>query len=260
MRRATSSRRAWTAAATLLVLFGLWYLLTTATGFIGSGRFPSPREVWLAAKQLSTGFGYADGRLLSHVLHSVRLVLLGFLVSAGSGAALGLLMGWSRRFDAFVNPVLQVIRPIPPLAWIPLAILWLGLGDAAKIFVIWFAAFVPALINSLTGVRNLDETFFAAARVHGASEWQILREVVVPGAMPMIFSGLRLSLQASWTTLVAAELVGSLAGLGHVLNVAQQDIRPDMILLAMFWVGLLGATMTWLLGRLERRVLRWHPA
>ncbi len=258
MRRATSSRRAWTAVVTLLVLLVLWYLLTSVTGIIGSGRFPSPREVWLAAKQLSTGFGYADGKLVTHIVHSSRLVLLGFLVSATSGAILGVLMGWSRRFDAFLNPVLQLIRPIPPLAWIPLAILWLGLGDAAKIFVIWFAAFVPALINSYTGVRNLDPTFYAAARVHGASEWQILREIVVPGAMPMIFSGLRLSLQASWTTLVAAELVGSLAGLGHVLNVAQQDIRPDMILLAMFWVGVLGATMTWLLGRAERRVLRWH--
>jgi NitT/TauT family transport system permease protein/taurine transport system permease protein len=166
-------------------------------------------------------------------------------------------MGWSRRAEALINPVFLLIRPIPPLAWIPLAILWLGLGESAKVFVIWFAAFVPALINTYTGVRGIDRTLIQAARVHGASNWQLIREVVIPGASPLMFTGLRLSLQASWTTLVAAELVGALAGLGHVLTQASLDIYPGMIFFAMFWVGLLGAIMTYALAYLERRMLPW---
>jgi NitT/TauT family transport system permease protein/taurine transport system permease protein len=167
-------------------------------------------------------------------------------------------MGWSRRAEALVNPSFLLIRPIPPLAWIPLAIVWFGLGDIAKIFVIWFAAFVPALINSYTGVRTIDPTLIAAARVHGASTRRLLIDVVIPGALPMIFTGLRLSLQASWTTLVAAELVGAFFGLGRVLIIASRDIYPAMIAFAMVWVGIMGATMTVALGWVERAALPWR--
>ena len=107
-----------------------------------------------------------------------------------------------------------MIRPIPPLAWIPLAILWLGLGDAAKIMVIWFSAFVPSVINSFAGVRNIDRPILEAAAMLGTPRWRMVREIIMPAASPMIFTGLRLSLQASWTTLVAAELVGALVGVG----------------------------------------------
>jgi NitT/TauT family transport system permease protein/taurine transport system permease protein len=101
---------------------------------------------------------------------------------------------------ALLNPVFLLIRPIPPLAWIPLAIVWLGLGDSAKIMVIWFAAFVPSVINTFPGVRQINPVLIEAARVHGATDWRVAKDVVAPGALPMIFTGLRLSLQASWTT------------------------------------------------------------
>ena len=148
----------------------------------------------------------------------------------------------------------------PPLAWIPLAILWLGLGDAAKVLVIWFAAFVPSVINTYAGVRTVDKPILEAARMLGTPPWRQVREVIAPAASPMIFTGLRLSLQASWTTLVAAELVGALAGIGFVLNVAQQDIYPGMILVGMVTVGILGWGTTWLLGQAERRALAWNVA
>lgn len=250
------SRRVVTGFVTVAALAAAWYGATTATGLISPGRFPSPLDVWDSLVQLSTT-GYANGRLQDHVVQSLMLVTVSFAVASAFGVALGLAMGWSRRVDALVSPVFLLIRPIPPLAWIPLAILWLGLGDAAKVFVIWFAAFVPALINSYTGVRGLDPTLIEAARVHGASRWTLLRDVVLPGASPLIFTGLRLSLQASWTTLVAAELVGALAGLGHVLTQASLDIYPGMILFAMAWVGLLGGLMTKALVQVERRVLPW---
>jgi taurine transport system permease protein len=253
-----SGRRRLTGAVTIGCLLVLWVVLA-AGGVLDPARFPRPVDVWHAMAQLSER-GYAGGTLFWQVWYSSRLVVLGFLVAAATGVPLGLLMGMSRRAEAFINPSFLLIRPIPPLAWIPLAILWFGLGDTAKIFVIWFAAFVPALINTYTGVRAIDGLFVAAARVHGASPWQIVTEIVVPGALPFIFTGLRLSLQASWTTLVAAELVGAFFGLGRVLIIAAQDIYPGMIAYAMAWVAVLGAAMTGALGLLERRLIPWRAA
>jgi NitT/TauT family transport system permease protein/taurine transport system permease protein len=167
-------------------------------------------------------------------------------------------MGASRAVEAFANPIFLVLRPIPPLAWIPLAIVWLGLGDAAKMMVIFFAAFVPSVINSYTGVRQIDRPLFEAAAVLGIRGARYWREVLVPGALPSIFTGLRLSLQASWTTLVAAELVGAVAGLGQILNQGAQDIFPAMILVGMLSVALCGWLMTLGLGWIERRVMPWR--
>ena len=139
-----------------------------------------------------------------------------------------------------------------------MAIVWLGLEDASKILVIFVAAFVPSVINSYTGVRNIDPPVTEAAQMLGVRGWRLVVEVLVPGALPMIFTGLRLSLQASWTTLVAAELIGALYGLGSILNQAAQDIFPAMILVAMVFVGLCGASTTWLLGQVETRSMPWR--
>jgi len=164
-----------------------------------------------------------------------------------------------KRVEALVNPAFLLIRPIPPLAWIPLAIVWLGLGDAAKVLVIWFAAFVPSVINSYAGVRSIEPHMIEAARMLGVSRWMLVREVLVPGAAPMIFTGLRLSLQACWTTLVAGELIGAAAGLGRVLSQGALDIFPAMILVGMVGVAVAGGVMTWMLGWIERRAIAWRP-
>lgn len=251
--------RAWTSLLSVATAILLWFVVTSATGLVSGGRFPSPQDFWGSLQQISLR-GYAGATLLSHAWKSLTLIAVGFGVAVATGVALGLLMGLSRRAEAFVNPMFLIIRPIPPLAWIPLAILWLGLGDAAKVLVIWFAAFVPSVINTYAGVRTVDKPILEAARMLGTPPWRHVREVIAPAASPMIFTGLRLSLQASWTTLVAAELVGALAGIGFVLNVAQQDIYPGMILVGMATVGLLGWTTTWLLGQVERRALAWNVA
>lgn len=241
---------------TMAALVALWYFATVPLALISAGRFPSPFDVWFAFHQV-TFIGYANGLLYQHVLHSLQLVIVGFLVAAATGVPLGLLMGWNRRAEAFINPVFLFIRPIPPLAWIPLTILWLGIGDAAKIMVIWFAAFVPSVINSFTGVRTIESYVIEAARMLGTPRYRFVIEVLIPAAAPSIFTGLRLSLQASWTTLVAAELVGALYGLGRILNVAQQDIYPGMIFVGMATVAFFGWAMTWLLTKVETRSLPW---
>jgi NitT/TauT family transport system permease protein/taurine transport system permease protein len=238
-------------------VLGAWYVLS-ANQIISPTRFPAPREVWDALRQIVLA-GYADARLHEHIVHSVKLVLMGFAAAVATGVPLGLAMGWSRRVEALANPAFLLIRPIPPLAWIPLAIVWLGLGDGAKVLVIWFAAFVPSVINSYAGVRSIEPHMIEAARMLGVKRWMLVREVLVPGAAPMIFTGLRLSLQACWTTLVAGELIGAAAGLGRVLSQGSLDIFPAMILVGMGGVALAGSVMTWVLGRLESRAMPWKP-
>ncbi|HUG57379.1 MAG TPA: ABC transporter permease [Candidimonas sp.] len=244
--------------ALIIVLFVVWYLSTGPLALIAPVKFPSIPDVYEALGYL-TQPGYAGATLLGHIGSSLGLVVLGFLVAAFTGVSLGLWMGWSRKADAFLNPVFQIIRPIAPIAWIPLTILWFGLGTSAKIFVIWLAAFAPALINTHTGIRNVSPVLIEAAKVYGASSQRLLWSVAVPSALPTIFTGLRMSLQACWMVLVAAELVGSFTGLGHILIIATRDLDPSMILIAMLCIALLGMLMTWMLSMIERRVMPWRP-
>lgn len=247
----------WLGAATVLGLLLAWHLGSSVYGWINPARFPYPEEVWKAFVFIQNE-GYGNGKLHQHVLHSLKLVAMSFTVAVTIGVALGVAMGYSRKIEALFSPAFLLLRPIPPLAWIPLAIVWLGLEDGSKILVIFVAAFVPSVINSYTGVRNIDTPVMEAAQMLGIKGGRMVIEVLLPGAMPMIFTGLRLSLQASWTTLVAAELIGALYGLGSILNQAAQDIYPAMILVAMVFVGLAGAATTWLIGEVEKRAMPWR--
>lgn len=251
------SRRALLGLGTTLAVLALWWALTVGLAVVSPARFPAPREVWEALVQISVE-GYSNGRLLLHVAHSLQLVLMGFAVAVLVGVPLGLAMGYSKRVETLVNPVFLLLRPIPPLAWIPLAIVWLGLEDASKMLVIFVAAVTPTIINSFTGVRNIDAAVLEATRMLGIGPVHLVREVLLPGAAPMIFTGLRISLQASWTTLVAAELIGAVYGLGSVLNQGAQDIYPAMIIVGMACIGLCGAATTALLSALERRAMPWR--
>lgn len=252
-QRSETSKALVTGGFSVAIAMVAWWVFSLSSH---SMRLPPPGAVIEAAQQLLTK-GYAGGTLLTHTLYSMKLALLGFVIAAGSAVMVGLAMGFSRTAEAIFGPIVAFIRPIPPLAWIPLAIIWFGLGDGAKIFVIWFTAFVPTLINTYAGVRGIDPTLIAAARVHGAGTRRLLLDVYLPGAAPMIFAGLRVSLQASWMALVAAELIGAFYGLGRVLMTAAQDIFPAMIVVAMLAVAASGALMTFGLSQIERLCLPW---
>ncbi len=259
MSKPADTARLITGASTVVCLVGLW-IVGSKAGWINPQAFPTPEQFWAAAKQLTVGEGFADGRVHQHVLQSVKLILLGFFAATAIGVPLGLWMGWSRKAEALVNPIFLLIRPIPALAWIPLAIVWLGLGDAAKVMILWFAAFVPSVINSFTGVRNIDRPIIEASRVFGIKGWSLVKDVIVPGALPSIFTGLRLSLQGCLTALVAAELLGALLGIGKVLYQAGLDIYPAMILAGMVSVALVGFGLTAVLDWVERRSMPWRTA
>lgn len=240
----------------IIALCIVWYVSAGPLDWIDLARFPDPGQTWDAFTQISIA-GFAGSTLLWHAAHSCWLVIMGFASAVIIGVPLGIGMGYSQRVEALINPVFLLIRPIPPLAWIPLAIVWLGLGDAAKVMVIWFAAFVPAVINCYSGVRSIETYLHEAAEVLGIRRFSFVFEVLVPATLPAMFTGLRLSLQASWTTLVAAELIGATAGLGHVLTQGSLDIYPAMILVAMIAVAICGGIMTAMLGWLERWAMPW---
>jgi taurine transport system permease protein len=253
-----NERRRWlVGSSTIAGLLLAWFAATEWFALLRPLQLPSPAETYDSLRQLLAP-GYADGTLGEHVLASLQLVLIGFIAAAFTGLPLGLLMGLNRSAYFFFNGIFQIIRPIAPIAWIPLTILWFGLGTSAKIFVIWLAAFAPVVINTQTGVRNVDPVLISAARVHGAIGPTILFDIVFPGALPTIFTGLRISLQACWMVLVAAELVGSFAGLGHIMIIATRDLNPGMIVVAMSGVALLGVLCTALLSFVERQVTPWR--
>lgn len=179
------------------------------------------------------------------------------MLSVALGLLLGLAMSLSAFWRAFLLPVFNLIRPVPPLAWIPLALLWFGLGDGSKLFVMCFAATIPVVINCMTGVRQIDPVLLAAGRVHGARGAFWVRHVILPGALPHVLIGTRLALQTCWTVIVAAELLGAFWGVGKVLSTAKEDVDSGMVLVGMVTVALLGLASSLVLRAIERRLTPW---
>jgi ABC-type nitrate/sulfonate/bicarbonate transport system permease component len=193
--------------------------------------------------------------LLVHVWTSLQEALLGYILALVIGIPLGLLMGWFVMAEGLARPLFEMIRPIPPVAWIPLAIFWFGIGLSGKVFIIWASGIVPCVINSFVGVRLTNPTLVQMARTYGASNWQIFRQICIPSALPMVFGALQIALAASWTTLVAAELIAADTGLGFLITMGRRLLMPDMIVLGMLLVGLTGFIIGLIIDRLERKLL-----
>ena len=198
-----------------------------------------------------------SGDLILHILASLRRVLVAFAVAALAGVALGVAIGWWRRFGDLVDPLVEFIRPIPPLAWIPLAIIWFGIGDAQNMFIIFLGAFFPIVVNAIEGVRSVDRPLIWAALTLGGTWPQILREIILPGALPLILTGLRIGLGVGWMALVAAELVAASSGLGFLIEDSRNLLFTERVLLGMVMIGLLGFAMDRLMRLIERRVTPW---
>ncbi|MEM2178268.1 MAG: ABC transporter permease [Candidatus Methanomethylicaceae archaeon] len=193
-----------------------------------------------------------------HVFMSIIRAMTGFIVAAIIGIPLGILMGWYKSIEALVDPIFELIRPIPPIAWIPLAILWFGIGLASKVFIIWLGAFIPCLINSYIGVKTVDPILIRAARTLGASDRQIFLTVAIPYALPTIIGGLRIAVGSAWMCLVAAELIGADIGLGFLSMHGMQWLRPDITILAMMLIGVLGFFFDTIIRKIEGKFSEWR--
>jgi len=167
-------------------------------------------------------------------------------------------MAWWPAVNRQLYPLVEVLRPIPPLAWIPLSILWFGLGDAQNQFIIFLGMFFPLLINTAAGVRLVEEDMLEAAYTLGAPSWKVLWRVVLPQSLPHILTGIRVALGTGWMALVAAELVGASSGLGFLINDARTLLRTDIVVVGMLSIGLAGLAMDLIIGRTALRLFSWR--
>ena len=214
---------------------------------------PSPGEVFAGFKEL-----LADGSLVRDIGASIRRVLGGFLIAAGIGVPLALLMAYVRPFRYLGLPVLALLRPIPPIAWIPIAILWFGISDRSSYFITALGAFFPIFINSLSGGLSVQKVHVHAASCLGAGRWALLRRVFLPSALPMVWTGLKIGLGQAWMAVITAELVAAQSGLGYMIQLNRLQMETPRVLVGMAVIGILGALMTSVLGWVEQRLFPWN--
>jgi ABC-type nitrate/sulfonate/bicarbonate transport system permease component len=240
-----------------LALLVLWELVSGWSPLARGLRqlFPPPSVVAADAWTLLW-----TGELPAHIGRSLFRVLGGFAAAALAGVPVGLGIGLWILFADVVDPVVEFLRPIPPPAWIPLGILWFGIGDAQNIFILFLGAFFPIVLNTIAGVRGVDRTLVWGALTLGGNHRQIVREIVLPGALPLILTGLRIGLGVGWMALVAAELMAARSGLGFLIQSARYAFVTERILAGMVVIGLLGLAMEGAMRALQRRLLRWEPA
>ena len=242
-----------------LAFLAVWQLLSM-TGILPSNRLPSPFEIILALKELLM-FGLPQGKVLFyHCLFSLVRVLGGFLAAAAVAIPFGIVLGRSKRLHEMVIPIIEIIRPIPPLAWIPLSILWFGIGFKSAVFIIFLGCFFPIVLSTISGVLSVDKVLIDAAKTLGAQEREIFYKVLLPGSFPSIYTGLRIAMGIGWMTLVAAEFTGvkSGYGVGYMIMTARDIQRPDYILAGMVTIGLIGFLLDLLLRLFERKSLKWR--
>lgn len=243
----------------LIALVALWQLVSFSPFFLHQ-VIPSPWETMLSMKALSlTGLPHGY-RLLSHIEQSLYRVLYGFFLALLVAIPLGIMMGWSRVLRELFTPLVEIVRPIPPLAWIPLAIFWFGIGLKSAVFIIFLGAFFPILLSTVSGVLSVDRVLIEAARTLGARRRDIYIKILIPAATPAIYTGARIGMGIAWMTLIAAEFTGvkSGYGLGYMIMVARDIQRPDHIVAGMVIIGVIGYTLDICLRGVEHTLLRWR--
>jgi sulfonate transport system permease protein len=236
-----------------LGLIAVWQL-ASASGWLSTRVLPAPVDVVKAAWVLAL-----SGELWTHVSVSAGRAFTGLAIGGSLGLALGLLTGSVKLFETLLDSTLQMVRNVPPLALIPLVILWFGIDETAKLFLIAVSVFFPIYINTFHGIRNVDTGLIEMARSYGLTGWQLYRQVILPGALPSILVGLRFSLGFMWVILIVAETVSAQSGIGYMTMNAREFLQTDVVLVGILLYALLGKLADVLARGLERLWLRWHP-
>jgi len=242
----------WPIGALLPVLFFSFLEVSAAFNLIPTRLLPPPSEI------VHTLFALASRDLFSHVAISTVRVLAGFAIGALLALFCGVLVGVSRRAEALLDPSFQALRAIPSLAWIPLLLLWLGIDETPKIVLIAIGAFFPVYINLVAGIRSVDRKLIEVGLVQRWSSHQLIGRILLPAALPYLFTGLRTGLSLSWMFLVAAELIAASKGIGYLLSDGRESSRPDIVLVAILLLATLGKLSDSLLKYIEARQLVWR--
>ncbi len=252
-------RFAWSVGAGLLpwlvplTLIAVWQV-ASANGWLSTRVLPAPLDVLKAAAELAR-----SGELTKHVQISAWRALSGLAIGGSLGLLLGLLTGSVKLFETLLDSSVQMVRNIPALSLIPLVILWFGIDETAKLFLISVSVFFPIYLNTFHGIRNVDPALVEMGRSYGLNRWQLYREIILPGALSSILVGLRFSLGLMWVILIVAETISAQAGIGYLTMNAREFLQTDVVLVGILLYALLGKLADVFARSLERYFLRWHP-
>lgn len=252
MKKEKKGLRYWALYLALPVLVLIVWELADLLGIIKPYTMPSPVGIVKVVIEY-----IQNGVLLESIWVSFARVLEGFLLALVSAFVLGMAASLFHNVEIFTDLVVQILRPIPPIAWIPLAILWFGIGEGSKIFIIFLGAFFPIFVNIVDGVKSIDYRYYELAEVYEIPKIRMIRQIIIPGALPSIMTGIRLGLGNAWVCVVAAEMIGATKGVGYMLSNGRSLSRPDIVVLGMLLVGIVGKLMDDLLRQIRRRVITW---
>ncbi|MDE7321694.1 MAG: ABC transporter permease [Lachnospiraceae bacterium] len=250
-------KKVWYTAVSLAVLIVIWEA-AVLLGKFPEVLFPSPAGVWSAFWQLwESGLPGSSSRVVlgTHILVSLKRFFIGYVSAVVTAVTAGLLLGWFSKVFYYINPIVQLVRPIAPVAWMPFIVLWFGIGDAPAVVIIFLAGFFPVLLSTVAAVEHMDPVYRKVARNFGLSQVQTIRKVVFPAALPQIMNSLRLALGTAWIFLVSGEMVGAQSGLGFLIIDAKNCLRSDALLATMITIGVIGLLLDWGIRRLEKLVL-----
>lgn len=244
------------SVASIALILIIWYVCIDVLKMKPQTVFPGPIKVFNTMISKLTVKAPDKATLIGHTLTSFKVAFTGYGLGIIVGVPLGILMAWSKWADRIVRPLFDLIRPVPGLAWIPVFILLFGIGLIPKAMVIFLGAFVPCTVNSYTGIRQTSEVHLWVGDVYGASNLQKLFKIAIPSATPMIFTGLRVAMGSSWTALVGSEMLASSKGLGFMIQNARSIARPDLVIVGMLIIGLIGAIFDAVLRVIELKVAK----
>ena len=247
----------WSIASLIFLFLVWWWIKRGPDPMVNARTFPSLRQSWDAFFELVDS-GYRRVGLWDHTWASLWRVLKGLAYGVVVGVPVGFAMGLSNRLRGIFDPVVELLRPVPPLALLPLFIVWFGIGEGSKVNLLFFAAVWIMIIAARAGVLGVQGSKVHAAYSLGANRWQILRYVILPNALPDIFTGMRVALGVCWGTLVAAELTGTTTGLGAMIFAASKFFRMDIVVVSIIIIGVIGVTMDLIMRFLERRLIPWR--
>ncbi|EMJ5852652.1 taurine ABC transporter permease TauC [Klebsiella aerogenes] len=251
------SRQLSLSVATLAVLLAIWWAVT-ALQLISPLFLPSPWQVLQKLLTIAGPQGFMDATLWQHLAASLTRIAIALVLAAIVGVPVGIAMGLSPTVRGILDPLIELYRPVPPLAWLPLVIIWFGIGETPKILLIYLAIFAPVVMSTLAGVKSAQQVRIRAAQSLGASRAQVLWLVILPGALPEILTGLRIGLGVGWSTLVAAELIAATRGLGFMVQSAGEFLATDVVLAGIAVIAIIAFVLELGLRALQRRLTPWH--
>ncbi|EMR2425142.1 taurine ABC transporter permease TauC [Klebsiella pneumoniae] len=251
------SRQLTLSVATLAVLLAVWWAVA-ALQLISPLFLPTPGQVLQKLITIAGPQGFMDATLWQHLAASLTRIVIALLAAVLIGVPVGIAMGLNSTVRGILDPLIELYRPVPPLAYLPLMVIWFGIGETSKILLIYLAIFAPVAMSALAGVKSAQQVRIRAARSLGASRAQVLWLVILPGALPEILTGLRIGLGVGWSTLVAAELIAATRGLGFMVQSAGEFLATDVVLAGIAVIAIIAFLLELGLRALQRRLTPWH--